>query len=300
MTTRDDVAAGGGTAHPGARRGELVGALERYLEALSANDPVLLGTDSIRFTENGQELAVGKGLWGTATRQPAPEVRLALADERSSQAACFALVGEADEPVLLALRVRLNAGRIAEAETLVCRDRDSIFSVEGFRRSRPLFEQLVSEEQRDDRELLAGIPDRYFDGILAGDGSAIPVAPDCIRVENGVQTVLNPELVGIREAVRDRGTWHLSVAKQVDSGIFSDIEAARDRRVPLIDEDLGVAFAWFLFDHAGPLTSRGGESRFRTPNSMMAAEAFKVVGGQIREIEALLGVFPYGMRPGWT
>lgn len=285
---------------PGARRGELIGALERYLEALSANDPGLLAADRIRFTENGQELAVGKGLWGTATKQPPPEVRLALADERTSQAACFALVGEAGEPVLLALRVRLKDGKMAEAETLVARDRDSIFSVEGFRRPRPLFEQFVSAEQRDDREFLAGIPDRYLDGILAGDGGAIPVAADCIRVENGVQTVLNPERAGIREEVRDRDTWPLGVAAQVDSGIFSDIEAARDRRVPLIDEDLGVVFAWFVFDHAGPLTSRGGESRFRTPNSMMVAEAFKVAGGQIRDIEAVLGVFPYGMRPGWT
>jgi hypothetical protein len=85
----------------------------------------------------------------------------------------------------------------------------------------------------------------------------------------------------------------------VNLGIFNDIEAARDRRVVVIDEEQSIVMAWFAFDHAGPLTSRGGESRFRTPNSMMAGEMFKVVDGQIRDIEAVLDVLPYGMRPGW-
>jgi hypothetical protein len=77
------------------------------------------------------------------------------------------------------------------------------------------------------------------------------------------------------------------------------VEGARDRRVVAIDEEMGVVKVWFLFDHAGPLPSRGGESQFRTPNSMMAGEMFKVADGQIRAIEAALDVFPYGMPPGW-
>jgi hypothetical protein len=282
-----------------ATRQELIAHVDAYLAALAANDPSALGAPGIRFTENGQLLPIGKGLWGTATLEPPPARVLVVADPVEGQAACFALVSEAGEPVMLALRLGIVEGEITEAETLVCRDRETIFSLEGFRRPRPLFEQPVSGAERTSRELLAIIPDRYLDGILAADGGMIPVADDCIRMENGVQTVLNPDAVGIRAEARDRGTWHLGVAAQVNLGIFGDIEAARDRRVLAIDEQQGIVFAWFLFDHAGPLTSRGGESRFRKPNSMMVAEAFKLVGGQIRQIEAVLDVFPYGMSPGW-
>lgn len=283
-------------------RDGLVAHLDAYLQALAANDPAGLPARRARFTENGQQLALGKGLWGTATRTPAPERVLALAEPATGQVAGFATVAEAGEPVLAAIRLRVeggDAGEIVEAETLVCRDRETIFSLDGFRRPRPRFDEPVTASERTPRDVLAGIPDRYLDGILAADSSDIPVADDCIRVENGVQTVLNPDAVGIRAESRDRGTWHLGVAAQVDSGIFGDIEAARDRRVLVVDEELGAVLVWFCFDHAGPLTARGGASRFRTPNSMMAAEVFKVVGGQIREIEAVLDVFPYGMRPGW-
>lgn len=280
-------------------RQDLIGRLDGYLRALTANDPAALDAEGARFTENGQELPLGKGLWGTATLEPPFERVLTLADPTTGQTACFALVSEAGDPVMLALRLRVVEGRITEAETLVCRDRETIFNLEGFRRPRPGFDRPVAAGERTPRQVLAGIPDLYLDGILQAEGSMIPVADDCIRVENGVQTVLNPNAVGIRAEARDRGTWHLGVAAQVDLGIFADIEAARDRRVLAIDEELGIVFVWFLFDHAGPLTSRGGESRFRTPNSMMAAEVFKVVAGQIREIEAVLDVFPYGMSPGW-
>lgn len=280
-------------------RRELIAKVDAYLAALVTNDPKGLDAENVRFTENGQVLPLGKGLWGTATLAPPPERVLVVADPVTGQAGCFALVAEAGDPVMLALRLRVEAGKITEAETLVCRDRETLFSLEGFRRSRPSFEQSVLASDRSSRELLAGIPDLYLDGILQARGDLIPVTEDCIRIENGVQTVLNPEAVGIRAEARDRGTWDLGVTAQVNLGIFTDIEDARDRRVIVIDEELGVVMVWFVFDHAGPLTSRGGESRFRTPNAMMAGEVFKVVGGQIREIEAVLDVFPYGMRPGW-
>ena len=52
-------------------RERLPGYMDRYLEALGANDLSRLPvSDDVRFTENGQELALGKGLWATATSVP--------------------------------------------------------------------------------------------------------------------------------------------------------------------------------------------------------------------------------------
>ncbi len=70
----------GGRRHPGnpsdrgaavTERDGLIGHIDRYLAALAANDPSGLHVaDGVRFTENGQTLALGNGLWATATRVP--------------------------------------------------------------------------------------------------------------------------------------------------------------------------------------------------------------------------------------
>lgn len=282
-------------------RDDLIGHVDSYLDALVANDPSRLGgPGAVRFTENAQLLALGRGLWGTATPDPPPHRALYVPDEETGQVGFFGIVSEAGEPVMMALRLKVEGDRITEAETLLCRDRDTIFNVAGMRRPRPVFEAVVPEPERATRAQLVEATNLYLDGILQANGAMIPVAPDCIRIENGVQTVLNPEATGIRAEARDRGTWHLGVAEQVDAKIFTDIEAARDRRVGAVDEERGLVFVVFVFDHAGPLASRGGQSRFRRPNSMMVAEVWKLAGGLIREIEAVLDVFPYGMPTGWT
>lgn len=289
------------SALPSVDRDALIGSVDRYLDALVVNDPARVGgPEAVRFTENGQLLSLGRGLWGTATPNPPPQRALYVPDPQSGQVGFFGMVSEAGEPVLLALRLKVDGDQLTEAETLVCRDRDTIFSAEGMRRPRPLFEEVVPEPERSTREQLVDASNLYLDGILQSNGKMIPVTPDCIRTENGVQTVLNPEATGIRAEARDRGTWHLGVAEQVDAGIFTDIESARDRRVGAIDEERGLIFAIFVFDHAGPLASRGGQSRFRRPNSMMVAEVWKLRGGLIRQIEAVLDVFPYGMPTGWS
>ena len=281
-------------------RDELVGHVDAYLDALVANDPARLGGPSaVRFTENAQPLALGRGLWGTAIPNPPPHRALYVPDPLTGQVGFFGMVSEAGEPVMLALRLKVEGDRVTEAESLVCRDRDTIFNAQGMQRPRPQFEEVVPGPERSTRKELVEATNLYLDGILQANGQMIPVAPDCIRVENGVQTVLNPEATGIRAEARDRGTWHLGVAEQVDAGIFTDIEAARDRRVGAVDEERGLVFVIFVFDHAGPLVSRGGQSRFRRPNSMMVNEVWKLRGGLIHQIEAVLDVFPYGMPTGW-
>ena len=54
------------------RRDGLIGHVDRYLQALVAHEPASLPlAPGVRYTENGQELALGSGLWGTASDVPA-------------------------------------------------------------------------------------------------------------------------------------------------------------------------------------------------------------------------------------
>ena len=73
----------------------------------------------------------------------------------------------------------------------------------------------------------------------------------------------------------------------------------RDRRYPVIDVERGLVVGLVFFDHPGPVRNAPVPPRFAAPNSYFIWELFKVSGGAIRHIEAIMAMFPYGMRPGW-
>jgi hypothetical protein len=46
----------------------LIGIIDQYLEALESDDPLKLPlADNVRYTENGQTLELGDGIWGTSS-----------------------------------------------------------------------------------------------------------------------------------------------------------------------------------------------------------------------------------------
>jgi hypothetical protein len=85
----------------------LQGLVDQYLAALVAHDPGRLPLAvNVRFTENGQELHLGDGLWGTAS---APgKYKLYVADPEDGQVGFYGTVMENGTPVLLALRLRVT------------------------------------------------------------------------------------------------------------------------------------------------------------------------------------------------
>jgi hypothetical protein len=285
----------GGAMHT---REELIGYIDLFLDAIGHNDPSRLPVSpNARYTENCQDLPLGKGLWRTATPFKPAEHFIDVADPESGQVGYLGLVHENNQPSAISVRLRVSDGLVSEIEVLVARrPEDSghprVFNPENMVTPNPTFSALVTPELRTSREDLIHVANLYLDGILAADGQMIPVLDDCIRVENGTQTVLNPD--------RGTETGRLGVAAQVSTGVFRDIEAARERRPAIIDVERGLAFVIFLFDHPGPVTGAPFPSRYSQPNSMMVAELFKIVDGTIHQIEAVLNVFPYGTKSGWT
>jgi hypothetical protein len=296
------VAEGGEAPHSGSNdsnRALLVKLVDDYLEALIANDPSALRLgSSVRFTENGQQLALGKGLWRTATATPEARRAAAVADPDAGQVGSLAVVGEGGERSLLALRLQAHGGVISEIETMVCRPAIRIFDPEGVGRRENL-DQVIPAEERSSRPELASIAQLYFEGILRGDGKLVPMDPRCVRMENGVATALNTE--------SDSPLFAMSIADAIDTGIYVRvIESVRDRRVSAVDVARGLVFLHFTFDHPGAVTRERGEGAgvgattpFRTPSSLMGVEIFKIRAGLIRHIEAVLTNVPYGMPPGW-
>lgn len=288
----------------------LSGLLDEYYAALGAGDPgrLPLAADA-RFTENGQRIAIGTGLWATATG--AADSRVVTVGEEAygpggtaGHVAGWGMVtegGEDGEDALLGVRLKTTGRAISEIETLVVRRRP--FGRDTFPPSlhepSPRMLDIIEPAERGTREDLVAAAHGYLDGVALDDAGLIPAADDCLRIENGLQTVLNPDGAGFPEAFVSSGGLGLGVRDQIRTRAFRYIEGIRDRRVVAADTDRGLVLVCCFFDHPGQLRDAGYTSPIASPNSMMIWELFKVAGGRIRRIEAIGAAFPYGMRAGW-
>lgn len=278
----------------------------RFRDALSVRNPRLLPlTQDVRFTENAQTLTLLDGLWGTATGVATPQ--LVCLDPVNESAGFFALAYEHGEPVGLGVRLKLSGEAISEIETIVARPPTLIFDAEGMTRPGPGFGS-VNPPGRASRAEMVAAAHAYFDGIEQDDGGIIPVREDCVRVENGVRTVLaDASTFGSSTADQGLNLFTMGVSEQIDTGFFAYIPRIRSRRFPVIDEVQSVVLAGAVFDQPGTMTEvtlKDGREivlppLFRRPSSVLILEAFQVEAGRIRAIGAVLDFCQYGLQPGW-
>lgn len=288
------------------RRAYLGSYADRYFELLPSGGYQQLPTAAgVVFTENGQVLRLGQGLWATATGAAGTRA-VAVLDGERREIATWGMVTEAGQDSILGLRLRADdEGLIDEIDTFVVRTNDMSSTFPGpglldtarLARPTPGFLDLVDEAERPSGDELRRAADGYLDGVSGGDAALIPVADDCLRIENGVQTVLRTDgfLPG-REGAGPSPATTMGVAQQVREGVTRHIAAARDRGMYLTDPSRGLVIVRFFFDHRGTVRGWQGRSPFIGPNSMPAWEIFKVAGGLIRHIEAIIAWYPYGFR----
>jgi hypothetical protein len=285
------------------RRAYLDSYADRYFELLPSGGHQQLPTArGVVFTENGQVLRLGQGLWATATGAAGTRAVTVLDGERG-EIATWGMVSEAGQDSILGLRLKVDdEGLISDIDTFVVRTNDmsSTFGGSGLldaarlARPTPGLLDLVDERERPTVDELRRAADGYLDGVSGGDAGLIPVADNCLRTENGVQTVLRTD--GLLPGREPNPATKMGVAQQVREGVTRHIAAARDRGMYLTDPSRGLVIVRFFFDHRGKVRGWQGRSPFIGPNSMPAWEVFKVAGGMIRHIEAIIAWYPYGFR----
>jgi hypothetical protein len=297
-------------------RGCLEGFVDRYLDALVRHDPRAVPiAATARYTENGQGLVVGDGLWRSVKAKG--QYRLVVSDIDAQQVAFIGTLEEhnADPtlgtPALVALRLKIAGNEITEIEQFIARNADAAQRVEALGRPHPLFAQPIPQAERMARADLVATADKYFTGMQQNDGKGdYPFAPDCNRIENGMQTTNRPTPAGETRPAPATATSYSaqwSCREQFESGLLHFVTRIRDRRYVAVDEERGLVFAFVFFDH------QAGDTRnFTTPNGRKVtagpaqpwtwyiAELFKVEKGQLRQIEAALERVPYGMTSGWS
>lgn len=267
--------------------------LDRYVDALVARDPARLpAAPSAVFTENGQRLMLGDGLWHTVTGRGG--YALKLADVERGQAVLMGTVREAEVPTILVVRLKVARRRIAEVETLVIRNEAAAKSLDSIGTPRATWTQSVPAAERHSRADLVRIANMYFSGIEKNDGrGTYPIADNCVRLENGAFTAGGPARSGCRQ--------------QFESGVFFYVTRIRDRRFVLVDPERGLAFAFAFFDNGSGDARNGTLADGRKvssgpviPWTWQIAEVFKIERGLIGPVESVLHQVPYGMGSGWS
>jgi hypothetical protein len=299
------ICAGVAAAQGVCDRACLTGILDQYVNAMAANDARKASfASNIKYTENAARLPLNEGLWFTAAGLT--NYKVVLADPQGSAAAFVGVVtehmppGQAPRNTLLALRIKVANRQITEAEAVVVRNVNAA-NMANLQTPRPALLETLTAAQRRPRADLIKISNLYFDAIEQSSGTVAPFDDNCNRLENGMRTA-GPPLPG----TADNGRPTQRCADGMNSGVFQVITAIKPRRVLVVDEEKGLTFGVYMFQHKGltQITMKDGSTRpapyfVGQPVTMPMAEVFKVVNGNIREVEAVGVQIPYGLGPGW-
>lgn len=275
-------------------RRRLEDAMRRYLEALAAHE---LGrirfAPDLRNTENAIALPVGAGLSRTIRGlRPGGHD---FVDVEASQVEHWGVADEMGGPVILGVRLKIRGDIVVEVETLAVRGTGEFFQPEAVLAADGGLHDIVPPAERATRAELIGAAHGYFDAIERSDGELVAIADDCLRLVNGVEDTVT-DVSALPESEAHRA---LSAKAQMSRGDYAYIEGLRARRFPIVDEERGLVMAHVMFDHPGDRKRAVGDIPFRSPNSMLCFEVFKVRAGLIRAVWAIGTALPYGVLSGW-
>jgi hypothetical protein len=280
--------------------------MDRYLAALSQHNPssVPIAKD-VRFVENTERTAVGRGLWETASAG-ATKFRIYAADPVAGQVGFMGVIREKNRPVLLGARLKVVEGKITEIDHLVVRDIKEPLSA-NLIDPRTAFFTLLKPSEHTPREQMLKIAYSYYDSIVNNNGKLAPFADECQRRENGSASVNVSQTPD--EAKKDDFSVfrRMKCSEQMDTGIWSYITHINQRRLIAADEEMGLVFAFSMFVHDGVpkvMKIKGVPGVTEMPNNygpfnLPAAHMFKIRNGKIYEIEAIGYMAAHGIKNGW-
>ncbi|KAI8626449.1 hypothetical protein F5Y19DRAFT_223426 [Xylariaceae sp. FL1651] len=299
------VAGGNNTVKSPCDRACLGGVLVQVLKAMLANDSssLPLARDA-QYSENGQFLPFGDGLWETLGQVEMPgvdEYAAGYADPAAGIASYWGLTKEQSTPGVMALRVKVDKGFITSVETTAVRAEyngsrggtvtlmRSPLPVEWAGASLGQLKPEFQQTDMDDNSTLSELAAVYFDGLEKLSSSKVPFTTGCLRRDNGAQQIV-------------------SCAAQMDgkgitpNGLFNTTTAVRDRRVLITDAAKGVVMAIAMVDNPAISASKtvplpATES---VPSTYMIMQLIKVSNGKIARVESMIKWMPFGYTSAWS
>jgi hypothetical protein len=296
-------------AAPACDRACLIETTNDYIAALVAHQPtgVPLAND-VAIVEDLKRVQPGQGLWQTATAGPTT-FSIHVPDERNQTAGWLGMMEKEGKPVLVALRLKLEDGRITEAEHLTTGIQDA--NMARMQTPRPSLLAEVPADARLPHDELIRIGASYYDALDDNDGTLTPFAEDCERHENGMITAGPGPSVG---AGPNNNTAPIArdCAGQLTSKVMSYITTIDNRRVFAADPVTGLVMGLSHFRHPmdfepyevtaldGSKIMYGKDRLPFEPFDLPAAHIYKVgADGKVHEIEAMGFMAPLNSPTGW-
>ena len=283
----------------------LEGVIDQYLNAVVKHDPKLAPfSEDIKYTENAQAMKIGDGFWKTA--EGTGNYKHVFVDPDAGQVAMMGTMREAGAPLLMSLRLRIELGRITEAEAVFFKPGgggpNNIAAVDMQTKAEDIWYRTIPPEKRLPRQQMIAIADAYFSGLQKNDGRGVngtgtyPFTNDCHRVENGSPTT---------NVKGQEGPFAMDCMGQFKMGYYFVVQAIHGRRYPLVDAERGVVWAHCVFDqgtvNSGTLSDGRAYSYrgFNRPGSILVTEAFLIEDGKIRRVEMIGPGAVYHMNSPW-
>ena len=308
-----DAAAQSRSAAGACNRDCLVELTKSYLAAVVKHDTSAapLGAN-VAFVENVTRMKPGEGLWASATSGPT-SFAIYVPDVMQQQAGFMGVMERkgqnGNEPVLLAVRLKVEAGKITEAEHVV-----ATVNANNMARLQTPRAGLLSEvpaASRKSHAELVKIGLSYYDALDDNDGTLMPFADDCQRHENGMITA-GPQAGPGPNADAGRAPVARLCGPQLSSKTFTYIDRIENRRLIAADPVTGLAMGFSHFRHPltnlpyqvihtdGSTSERNKENFTFNPFDLPAAHIFKIgADGKVHEIEAVGFVAPLNSPTGW-
>jgi len=291
----------------------LIGIMDGYMDAMFKHDPKAVPPLAIdvRMTENTGVMDVGEGVLWRFKVEPT-SFKIYVADPVFSQVALQTRLKVGGRDALVVVRLKVDRGKIQEIEQLYDRNINAA-AIPLLTTPVPILTTDVPADQRTSRDMLIRAANSYFDALEGDNGKIAAFADDCVRHENGYQTVNNPPPGGrmmpgpnIPTADTPQGREQLKFSmmtctQQIDSKTFAYMKHIRPRRALIVDEQKGVVGTFPLFIHDGTRRGAPPDAPPGMLQNLVTMETFAIRGGLIHHVEVFPFVtIPYGLGNGCT
>jgi hypothetical protein len=296
--------------------------VDKFLDAIVTHDPREVPmAPGFRYTENGQTLNPGDGLWGTTTK--IGDYRVYLSNPANGETAFYGEITETSTPAILALRLKVDRNMVHEIEAFVVAEEHGgerggtltlfgphlpyVVDPANFAKPDPALLRFIPPASRGLSRVLSDAALLYYEGVEQRDGSIVPFGEKCVERVNGVTVTNAADAAAPDPAFPTFRPDSLGCADRLSSRYFSNIKLIRNKRSWVADDERGLVLDIALLDipdvqrtvmvpNVGtvtrPMLTTG-------PYSMMQASLFKVEDGKIERVESAIRPVPYGMTSGW-
>ena len=198
---------------------------------------------NVKYTENGIEVPIGKGIWETAVKTT---FKRGMVDLQKCGTHTQAIIEEKDnpKPMLYGVRLKIEDEKISEIEAIVVRG-EQVLDVPAILATKDQdWEDILPPEQRSSRLAMMAAADDYFELFVKEKKrkvSDLAYSGFCDRWENGAKVTAGRTNQGVPMPRHDCSPEG-----------FMDMTETHGPRRFLVDEETGVVVAYVLFNNQWP------------------------------------------------